>query len=108
MRIVIDTDVAVPMTDGTVLRADVYRPDTRDRLPVLLERTPYDKDDVGAITYGTDVLWAARAGYAVVVQDARGRFASAGRFDPFVHEAGDGADTVAWAADSRGPTDVSG
>ena len=99
MRIVIDTDVAVPMTDGTVLRADVYRPDTRDRLPVLLERTPYDKDDIGAITYGMDVLLAARAGYAVVVQDTRGRYASAGWFEPFVNEAGDGADTVAWAAD---------
>jgi uncharacterized protein len=99
VRIVIDTDVAVPMSDGTVLRADVYRPDTRDRLPALLQRTPYDKDDIGAVTYGMDVLRAARAGYAVVVQDTRGRYASEGRFDPFVHEAPDGAETVAWAAD---------
>jgi len=98
MRIVIDIDVAVPMIDGTVLRADVYRPETADRLPVLLQRTPYDKGDIGAVTYGMDVLRAARAGYAVVVQDVRGCHASAGRFDPFVHEAADGADTVAWAA----------
>ena len=98
MRIVIDTDVAVPMGDGTVLRADVYRRDTRDRLPVLLQRLPYDKDDIGAGSYSIDVLAAARAGYAVVVQDTRGRYASAGRFDPFVHEADDGADTIAWVA----------
>ena len=76
MRIVIDTDVAAPMADGTVLRADVYRPETRDPLPVLLQRTPYDKGDIGTLGYGLDGLRAVRAGYALVVQDVRGRYAS--------------------------------
>lgn len=98
MRIVIDTDVAVPMRDGTVLAADVYRPETRDLLPVLVQRLPYDKQDLVSVLYSIDVLRTARSGYAVVVQDTRGRYASAGRFDPFTHEAADGADTIAWAA----------
>jgi putative CocE/NonD family hydrolase len=98
MRIVIDNDVAVPLADGTVLRADVYRPETRDPLPVLLQRTPYDKGDIGTLGYGLDGLRAVRAGYALVVQDVRGRYASQGTFAPFVDEASDGADTVAWAA----------
>lgn len=98
MRILIDTDVDVPMTDGAVLRADVYRPDVRTPLPVLVQRLPYDKQDMGSVLYAIDVLRAARSGYAVVVQDTRGRNASAGRFDPFHDEPGDGADTIAWAA----------
>jgi putative CocE/NonD family hydrolase len=98
VRIIIDTDVAVPMRDGTQLLGDLYRPETREPLPVLLQRLPYDKDDLVSVTYAIDVLRAARSGYAVVVQDTRGRYASPGRFTPFVSEATDGADTVAWAA----------
>jgi len=45
MRLIIDRDVPVEMRDGTVLRADVYRPDSDDTWPVLLQRTPYDKAD---------------------------------------------------------------
>jgi putative CocE/NonD family hydrolase len=45
-----------------------------------------------------DALRYAEQGYAVVVQDTRGRFASDGAFYPFRHEAEDGADTIAWAA----------
>ena len=44
---------------------------------------------------------ALRRGYAVVVQDTRGRFASEGRFDPFADEGRDGADTVAWLRGQR-------
>jgi putative CocE/NonD family hydrolase len=98
VRIIIDTDVAVPMTDGTVLRADVYRPDARAPAPALLQRLPYDKSDMVSVLYTLDVMRAVRSGYAVVVQDTRGRFASEGTFEPFVHEASDGADTIAWVA----------
>ena len=39
----IETNVAVPMRDGTLLYADLYRPEGPGPYPVLLQRTPYDK-----------------------------------------------------------------
>ena len=38
-----ETDVAVAMRDGVTLYADIYRPDTTDPVPVLLQRTPYNQ-----------------------------------------------------------------
>ncbi len=93
----VDIDVEVPMRDGTILRANVYRPAGDGRWPVLLTRLPYGKD----LPLGTavaDPVQAARRGYAVVVQDTRGRFRSDGEWDPFRNEAADGVDTIAWAA----------
>jgi uncharacterized protein len=109
VRVVIDArttarlyrDVAVPMRDGTVLRADVWAPDRGGRrVPVLLERLPYDKSIslLTTVEAGLEPARALDAGYAVVVQDTRGRFASEGSFDPYVHEALDGVDTIAWCA----------
>ncbi|MBA3822536.1 MAG: CocE/NonD family hydrolase [Ktedonobacterales bacterium] len=93
MSIIIET-VQMSLRDGVSLAADVYRPQTEARVPVLVQRTPYDKD----ASVSPAILRFVRAGYAVVLQDVRGRFASAGDFTPFAHEAADGADTVAWAA----------
>lgn len=39
----IDWDVAIPMPDGAVLRADVFRPDDDARHPVLMTLGPYGK-----------------------------------------------------------------
>src|SRR5919201_460749 len=94
--VVVDFDVAVPMRDGVHLRANIYRPG-QGRWPVLLTRLPYGKD----LPLGTlylDPVQAARQGYVVVVQDTRGRFTSDGEWFPFVHEAQDGFDSIAWAA----------
>jgi hypothetical protein len=92
-KLIVERDVEARMRDGTILRANVYRPDVPERLPVLLQRTPYGKD------FGADfcVLSAAR-GYAVVVQDTRGRWASDGKHFPFRDEFTDGYDSVEWAA----------
>ena len=76
--VTLDTDIAVPMRDGTVLRADVYRPAATGPFPVLLQRTPYNKSIVMSKMLMLDVLRAAINGYAVVIQDCRGRFASEG------------------------------
>jgi uncharacterized protein len=77
--------------DGVLLSADVYRtPDDRRR-PALVVRTPYGKDGY------RDEAIVARAierGYAVIVQDVRGRYASAGAFDAYRHEGADGYDTI--------------
>lgn len=93
----IDHDVPMQTRDGVTLRADVVRPDDGGRYPALLTRTPHDKrrgfqsDFLGPVT-------AARHGYAVVLQDTRGRFASDGDYQVGMSEGDDSYDTVEWAA----------
>lgn len=94
----IEFDVPVPMRDGTVLRADVYRPDEDGPFPVLLHRNPYGKRTAAGVGLVLDTLTAVTRGYIVVHQDTRGRFASDGDWMPWEHERTDGFDTVAWAA----------
>ncbi len=88
------------MRDGCILRADIYRPDDRCRHPAILFRTPYDKALAGNGNY-LNLVQAAQVGYAIVIQDVRGRFASEGewrREDMFTVEGPDGYDTVEWIA----------
>src|SRR3954467_14642611 len=85
--------VEAKMRDGTILRADIYRPQAEGTFPVLLQRTPYDKRNERG--FG---LKAAARGYVVVVQDVRGRYSSEGDWYPFKNESNDGFDTVEWAA----------
>src|SRR5450631_278873 len=88
-----ERDVAVSMRDGITLRADIFRPDVAGKFPVLLQRTPYDKN------HGTEFgLKAAAQGYVVIIEDVRGRYASEGEWYPFKNEMNDGYDTVEWAA----------
>ena len=89
-------DVAVPMRDGIVLRADVHRPRNGGPFPVLVYRTPYGKEE--AVRDYTTVQHAVERGYAVVVQDVRGRYRSAGTFEAYRQEGPDGYDTIEWAA----------
>ncbi|MBE3559319.1 MAG: CocE/NonD family hydrolase [Ktedonobacteraceae bacterium] len=96
-QIAVDFDVPARMRDGTILRANVYRPAEEGKWPVLLTRLPYGKD-LPAATFVLDPVQAVRRGYVVIIQDTRGRFASGGEWDPMRNEALDGADTVAWAA----------
>jgi putative CocE/NonD family hydrolase len=97
--VTVERDLAMPAADGTVLRADLWRPaGVRGPLPTLLSRQPYGKAQAQSLTY-RQPAWYARAGYAVVIQDVRGRWASDGEFEPYAHEAADGARAVAWAAD---------
>jgi putative CocE/NonD family hydrolase len=103
----IDFDVPVPMRDGTILRADVYRPAGQGPFPVLLQRIPYGKRTfVG--TLPLDTLLAVSHGYIVVQQDTRGRFASDGEWSPWTYEQSDGHDTVKWAATLSGSTGAVG
>lgn len=93
--LIVERDVTTPMRDDVVLRADVYRPQTSEPLPVLLQRTPYGKG-FGSVAFA---LMAAERGYAVVIQDTRGRWASEGENAAFAYEKSDGYDTVMWAAE---------
>ncbi len=94
----IDRDSPVQMRDGTILYADVYRPAADGRYPTLLQRTPYNKELNALALLQLDPLRAVSEGYAVVIQDVRGRFRSEGEFAPFHQEIEDGFDTVEWCA----------
>ena len=71
-------NVMVAMRDGVKLAADIYRP-TRNgqvidsKFPVILMRTPYNKDDAEQIANAF-----VPHGYVVVLQDVRGRYKSEG------------------------------
>ncbi len=91
--VIVEQGAVAKMRDGTVIRADIYRPKTEGTFPVLLKRTPYDKN--GSSDFG---LKAAARGYVVIVQDVRGRYTSDGEWYPFKNESNDGYDTVEWAA----------
>ena len=95
LGVLMEEDVPVSMRDGVVLRANVFRPDAPGRFPGLLTRTPYGKGTGGMARY-------VRAGYVVVTQDSRGRYASDGDYVPFTVEdtgdAEDGYDSVEWLA----------
>jgi putative CocE/NonD family hydrolase len=86
--------VPVPMRDGARLSANVFLPADHARLPAILVRTPYNK--------GSDLIPNYKAfvdrGYAVIVQDVRGRYESDGAFDPLAQEPADGNDTINWIA----------
>jgi uncharacterized protein len=93
---VVEKDIGVPMRDGVVLRADVLRPSPNGQFPTLVYRTPYGKED--ALKEYTTFRNAVERGYAVVVQDVRGRYASGGEFLAYQQERHDGYDTIEWAA----------
>jgi len=86
------------MRDGTRLSADLWLPDTKEPVPAILFRTPYDRS-----TYNPDVLrpqQCVEAGFAAVVQDMRGRFGSEGEWVPlnWAQEGADSHDTIEWVA----------
>lgn len=95
LGVITELDVEVPMRDGVILRANVFRPDAPGKYPGVLMRTPYSKGTAGDLRF-------VRSGYVVVNQDCRGRYASDGEFQSFQiehsQEADDGYDSVEWLA----------
>ncbi|MDA1190011.1 MAG: CocE/NonD family hydrolase [Chloroflexi bacterium] len=96
--VVWERNVMMPVRDGVKLATDIYYPATDGKraggkFPVVLERTPYDKQSAVNVTKGK---YFARRGYVCVIQDVRGRFRSEGEWYPFAHEAPDGFDCVEW------------
>ncbi|WP_377871840.1 CocE/NonD family hydrolase [Amycolatopsis halotolerans] len=86
--------------DGVTLVGDLYRPAADGRWPVLLHRTPYDRTGVFRVSgLVADPVWLARQGFAVLVQDSRGRFGSGGEFDFITQEYNDSSDAIDWAAE---------
>ncbi len=90
----IEWDLRVAMPDGVELATSIFVPATTPA-PAVLIRSPYGRN--GAVS-AADIAIYARAGYAVVTQDVRGRYESQGTFFPFENEARDGAATIDWIA----------
>ena len=85
-------DVMVEMSDGVRLACDIYLPRGGGTFPVIFLRTPYDKNTLGAAVGA----YFSQRGYAVVVQDCRGKFASEGNFLPIINEGKDAKETLDW------------
>jgi putative CocE/NonD family hydrolase len=83
------------MRDGVELSTDLYLPHGPGPFPVVLSRTPYNNTLPWLVAKGRAL---ADAGYAVAIQDVRGRFDSDGRYEPFRGEGPDGFDTIEWLA----------
>ncbi len=98
---IVERDVMIPMRDGVKLASDIYRPAVDgqpllDPLPVVLTRSPYNKERAREVSAAENF---ARHGYIAVVQDMRGRWASEGQFTKYAAtEPMDGYDTVEWLA----------
>jgi putative CocE/NonD family hydrolase len=97
----VDRSIGIPMRDGVKLCLDVYRPALKGQAlkgawPVIVERTPYDKDRQ---SYSITGRYFAQRGYIFVVQDVRGRGASEGEFEFLRNEADDGFDTMKWISE---------
>ena len=92
-------NIPVPMRDGVNLSADVWLPDSSQGdgpWPVLLLRTIYDNQEARYMGWTREFI---KRGYAVVVQDCRGRGDSDGVWEPYVCEYEDGFDTHEWVGE---------
>lgn len=94
--LIVSKDVMVPMRDGVKLATDVYRPAKdgvalEQKLPVILTRTPYDKES--ARVMGD---YYATHDYVFVAQDTRGRYKSEGIWHMLTDDGADGVDCAAW------------
>lgn len=89
----------VVMRDGVKLATEVWLPaglPEGSKIPAILVRTPYGR--IEERFGGSRWLRFVKRGYALVVQDTRGREDSEGEWIPKVHEMNDGEDTLNWIA----------
>jgi putative CocE/NonD family hydrolase len=87
--------LVVPMRDGVHLAADVFLPASAGRWPAVLVRTPYSRKSPATRSFH----YFLQRGYALVVEDVRGRYASQGIFGSIAQEGPDGNDTINWIAE---------
>ena len=94
---IVERDLLMSARDGVVLATDVYRPEGDGPFPTLIYRVRGSRS--AAFITGllmVNPLEAVRRGYAVVIQEVRGRAGSEARWHPFVHERSDGEDCLNW------------
>lgn len=111
--VIVHRNVMIAMRDGVHLATDIYRPAKDGKpvetpLPVILERTPYDKAGTPRTELSVKkptpmsrqdlAIHMVRLGYIAVWQDCRGRYESEGHFTKYLSEGEDGFDTMEWIA----------
>ena len=87
-------NVRIPLHEGITLSADLVLPKVLPA-PVVVVRTPYGKAGKRQSQRGDQF---AKAGYACIHADVRGRGDSGGVFQPYRNDGPDGAEVIAWAA----------
>ncbi|MDH3784505.1 MAG: CocE/NonD family hydrolase, partial [Acidobacteriota bacterium] len=98
-----ETMIMVPMRDGVELATDVYLPKGEGPFPALLVKTPYNFNKI----QGPQLQWALQAidhGYALVIQNERGRYYSEGEWEILGRPRQDGYDTLTWLAEQEWST----
>ncbi len=91
----VDRNIMITASDGVSLATDIYRPArASSELPTLMIRLPYGKAEYGEVHHYAQLF--VSHGYAVVVQDMRGRFGSTGVFQPYRDDAQDAVATLDW------------
>jgi hypothetical protein len=112
LKLIVEKDVRIPLRDGTILFADVFRPETDETVPVILNTSVYQKDkpwippaDLGEeanphLNWETvNPLWWCPRGYACVRVDSRGAGRSPGLSEPSSYQEGlDTHDAIEWIA----------
>lgn len=111
--VIVHRNVMIAMRDGVHLATDIYRPAKDGKLvetplPVILERTPYNKAGTPRTELSVKkptpmsrqdlAIHMVRLGYIAVWQDCRGRYESEGHFTKYLSEGEDGFDTMEWVA----------
>ncbi len=110
--LIVEKDVPIPMRDGTILYADLFRPDAGDRVPAIMNITVYQKDKLWIppedleekanphMNWETvNPQWWCPRGYACVRVDSRGSGKSPGESDPSSYqESLDYYDAIEWIA----------
>ena len=96
-----DPDLGIHLSDGCRLSARIWRPDTDQPVPVILEYLPYRKRDGTAARDALTHPWFARHGYACVRVDIRGNGDSEGLMeDEYTpQELADAVEVIHWLAD---------
>lgn len=93
----------MPMRDGIRLATDIYRPKTKDKVPIIFSRTPYNfnswVDGEERTRTAERAYEAVKRGYAYVVQNERGRYFSEGEWDILGVPLTDGYDAFTWMKD---------
>ncbi len=112
-RMIVEKDVRIPMRDGTLLSADLFRPDAgEERFPAIMNISVYQKDKLWVpppdleeeanpyMNWETaNPLWWVPRGYACVRVDSRGTGKSPGRSEPSSYQEGvDFYDAIEWTA----------
>jgi len=99
-EILVERNALIPMSDGIILAADVYRPDAPGKFPALLMLLPYRKDDRLRSSYKYQREYMVKRGYAWVHVDIRGTGSSEGvtKYMFSLQEQQDGYEAVEWMA----------